>query len=631
MRRTSAVIASVVFAVLWFGAVPGGAAAGKARTPAPPEPPAPSAPLAAPAEGEVLKTLRKGHPRLVATTDMLEQVKKTIAADATAANYYKALKQSADQTLGQKPVEYIIVGPRLLSQSRRCLSRVAALSLMYRLSGDRRYADRAKQELFAAAAFRDWNPSHFLDTAEMTHAFALGYDWLYDYLTAEERVRIRTAIVEKGLKPSLPIYDNNRGWARSNYNWNQVCNGGMTIGALAIADEEPELAAHIVAAAIRSVPRAMQSYAPDGGWAEGPGYWSYATRYNVFMLAALDSALGTDFGLSQLPGFDKAGLFRIHSVGPIGLTFNFADAGDRAGAVCEMFWLARRFNQPIYAWHAREFAGGNPWELLWYDARGKGPKADGLPLDAYFRGIEVAFFRSAWEDRNAVYVGFKGGDNKANHGHLDLGSFVLDALGRRWAVDLGGDDYNLPAYFGNKRWTYFRLRTESHNTLVINGENQDTRAVAPIVAFGSKPERAFAVADLSHAYAPAVRRAHRGIALLERRHVLVQDELEADKPVEVLWGMLTPAKVALRGAEADLVIRDAAMSLRILEPQGAKFDTMSANPPKPQRQNPGITRLVVRLPGPVANARIAILMTPHPTDKSPEKWTGTIKPLAQWD
>ena len=32
-------------------------------------------------------------------------------------------------------------------------------------------------------------------------------------------------------------------------------------------------------------------YGPDGAWAEGPGYWRYATQYNVVFLAALETAL----------------------------------------------------------------------------------------------------------------------------------------------------------------------------------------------------------------------------------------------------------------------------------------------------------------------------------------------------
>ena len=87
------------------------------------------------------------------------------------------------------------------------------------------------------------------------------------------------------------------------------------------------------------------------------------------------------------------------------------------------------------------------FDLLWYRpgaVANQKAKAE-LPLNALFRGVQVAIFRSAWNDPKALYIGVKGGRNGADHSHLDLGSFVLDDLGYRWAVDLGGDDYNLPA------------------------------------------------------------------------------------------------------------------------------------------------------------------------------------------
>ena len=117
-----------------------------------------------------------------------------------------------------------------------------------------------------------------------------------------------------------------------------------------------------------------------------------------------------------------------------------------------MLWMARAMNQPIYAGHERAMADKRPniFHLLWLDNRGRAPQDDDLPRATVYRGVDVAFLRSAWGDPNAIFVGFKGGDNKANHSHLDLGSFVLDALGVRWALDLGSDDYNLPGYFGKK-------------------------------------------------------------------------------------------------------------------------------------------------------------------------------------
>jgi len=428
--------------------------------------PAPSGPGGA-AE-DVLAGLREGHPRLYVTPESIARLKEAVEKDPAARKWRERLEEDARMILGERTVERKLVGPRLLGESRAALRRVSTLAGLFLLDGDRAKAERARKEMLAAAAFTDWNPSHFLDVAEMTNALAIGYDWLFGFLSAEDRAAVRAAIVEKGLKPGLAVYASRRGWPLVHHNWNQVCNGGLAAGALAIAGEEPAVARGVLGKARVSIPRAMASFAPDGGWAEGPGYWNYATHYNVFFLSAAETALATDFGLAKSPGFAETGFFRIHSVGPLGLTFNYADAGDGAGSAPQMLWLSRRFREPAFGRHETALSANRPdfFHLAWFTAQDEKSEPAALPLDALFRGVDVAFFRSAWNDRQAVYVAVKSGDNRANHSHLDLGSFVLDALGERWAVELGGDDYNLPGYFGKKRWEYYRLRTEGQNTLV---------------------------------------------------------------------------------------------------------------------------------------------------------------------
>ena len=165
--------------------------------------------------------------------------------------------------------------------------------------------------------------------------------------------RLQQAMVEKGLKPALKLYRAHSGWTRAHHNWNQVCNGGIGMGALALADVEPQLAGEVLHDASESIQLAMAEFAPDGAWNEGPGYWNYATSYNVVFLAGLQSALGTDFGLSQIGAFKDTGLFPIYVTGPLGRTFNYADGGDHAIFAPQMFWLARKFNQPVLAWYER--------------------------------------------------------------------------------------------------------------------------------------------------------------------------------------------------------------------------------------------------------------------------------------
>src|SRR5205823_3703899 len=188
-----------------------------------------------------------------------------------------------------------------------------------------------------------------------------------------------------------------------------------------------------------------------------------------------------------------------------------------------------------------------------------------------FRGVNVACFRSAWDDPGAFYLAFKGGDNKANHAHLDLGTFVLDALGYRWACDLGSDDYNLPGYFGRQRWTYYRLRTEGHNTLTINDQDQPLTAAAPIIAYQSTPQRAFAVADLSAGYARVATRVWRGVELLNRNTVVIEDEVRAEQGAAVTWNFHTPARVQIddAGTTATLSQGDATLVAKLLSPANA--------------------------------------------------------------
>ncbi len=522
---------------------------------------------------EVMRSLRPDHPRLYVVDDDIATVKGQIKTDARLRRWYDQLRRDAEKMIKEPPVVHRLIGPRLLDQSRAALRRISTLAGLYRLDGDRRKADRARLEMLTAAAFPDWNPSHFLDVAEMTNALAIGYDWLYPMLSDADRATVRQAIVDKGLKPGLQVYASGRGWPTAVHNWNQVCNGGLTAGALAVADREPELARKIVDHARRSIVRAMASFAPDGGWAEGPGYWNYATEYNVFFLSAVESALGTDFSLKSMKGFPETGLFRMQFIGPLNRTFNYADAHDSPGTAAQMFWLAKAFSRPEYAAHEIRSIGDRAgiFHLLW-SANLHALAADAAqPLDQIYRGIDVAFFRSAWNDKSAIFVGFKGGDNKANHSHLDLGTFVLDALGQRWAEDLGGDDYNLPGYFGKERWNYYRLRTEGHNTLTIRGENQNPKARAPLIAFHSDPRRAFAVADLTEAYAPQVRKAWRGIAMLDLRHVVIEDEIEASSPVDVIWNFHTRAQVEIHGSRATLTSNTARLELQISNPPGARL------------------------------------------------------------
>jgi len=583
-----------------------------------------------PTEATVLKTLKSGHPRLIVLAADLARINAYIASDPVAKGYLDALVKKGDKLLTEPVSKRVLVGPRLLAVSREVLDRIYTLALLHRITGEAKYLDRARDELVGVAKFPDWNPSHFLDVAEMTHAFAIGYDWLHAKLSTGERAAVKKAIVELGLKPAKTAYEAKAWWTTDEFNWNNVCNGGILVGALAVGDEEPALASYLAYRAVVNLPKALASYAPDGAWAEGPGYWGYATRYSVAAFASLKSALGTDFGLSSMPGLAEAGLYRMSVAGPTSKFFNYADCGENAGSDASLFWLGRRYSRALYAWGERTYTGknGSHRDLIWYDERGT--QADLLKEspDAWFEGPEVVVMRGGWADPDATFVAFKGGDNQANHAHLDLGTFVLDALGQRWAMELGGDDYNLPGYFGSQRWTYYRLATEGQNTLLMAGANQDEKATADITVFKASSKASCAVTDLTKAYAPkGATRVWRGVALLaDRERVLIVDEIEAQKSVDLVWGMHTKASISLSGKSATLSLGGKKLEVKLLT-TGASLSQNAVDLAAPRKPTTGVSKLKVQLKTTTSGTlRIAVLFTP---DGAPTTAVSP-RPLSEW-
>ena len=606
-----------------------------------------------------LDTLQKQHPRLFLHDSDLPMLKHAIATDPFIKQQFEDMKSYADQLLTIPADVYYIGGVEhtLLDTSRDMEARVFALAGVYRITGDTRYAERATQEMLAAAAFPDWYPTHFLDTGEMTATLGLGYDWLYPVLSPADRSTIKNAIATKGIDPWLDRIKNGEAIHHEHNNWNQVCNGGESVGALAIVDEEPERALAILDHAHAAITNIMQLFAPDGGFEEGPTYWLYATAYNLMYIDALNTALGSDFGVSKATGFDRTGDYHIQADGPTYLLSNFGDAGiGGASPTAQMFWLARRFNKPVYAEHERDVERFNKTSarptptphgeqadtkttgrgrfalmlLIWSAEQARMPAASSsaqLPLVESFSRVAQAYLRSAWDDPSAWYIGFKGGDAHASHGHLDLGSFVMDALGQRWASDLGPDSYGLPGYFGPKRWTYYRMRTEGHNTLTIDGQNQDLDAKAPLSSSGTMGDTLYAIADLGQAYKGKLTSWNRGVALLDKQRMLVQDEIVPAQPVEVVWNFHTFATVQIGadGRSATLTQNGATLHAKIIAPGDVSFTTVSTQPPAPQEPNPGLTNLVIPIPKQSSATTIAVLFT-----RSGDDSTAEIKPLSDW-
>lgn len=501
------------------------------------------------------------HPRLLLPKGAEKKLLKQINRDEVWKEIHTATLGEADRIITLPVNERIKTGMRLLAVSRENLRRIFILSYAYRMTGQEKYLVRAEQEMLKAASFSDWNPSHFLDVGEMTMALGIGYDWLYPALSEASRRTIREAIVEKGFKPS---YDTAYNWfVDAEHNWNQVCNGGLAFGAIAVAESEPEWAQKIIDRAIDKVRLPMRHYAPDGAYPEGPGYWGYGTLFNVLLIGGLESTFGTDYGLSQMPGFMQTGTYEMQMVSPLIKHFNYMDNSYEPESSSAPFWFYSKTQDPSVLCQqvsilqrdtAKKYLKDRvlPAMLIW--GAGAPMEKAVAPQETFWAGrgnTPVCVMRSGWGDPNARFVGVKLGSPSINHGHMDVGSFVFEADGVRWAIDLGSEDYNTTETRGvdlwnmaqqSQRWDVFRYNNRSHNTLTFNDKLQRVNGSAQIIESDSATARRFVKTDLTPVYAGQVDKVERTISLVDNDYLLIEDEITAGKNyTRMRWTLMTRA------------------------------------------------------------------------------------------
>ena len=554
------------------------------------------------------KTQLPSHPRILLLKGEETAIIKTIANDVTWKKVHTTILLECDNILTKSPVKRILIGRRLLDKSREALRRIFYLSYAWRTTNDIKYMNRAEKEMLAVSAFTDWNPSHFLDVAEMTMAVSIGYYWLFNSLSAGSKEIIKNAIIEKGLKASLDPRNNS--WLKVTHNWNQVCNAGMTYGALAVFEDQPDLSVQFINRAASSIKLPMEDYMPDGNYPEGYSYWGYGTSFNVMYISALEKVLGKMFDYSDKTGFFKTAGFLENMTGPTGSCFNFSDCGERGGLHPAMFWFANRLNDPSLLWSEKKHITGDlqandrllPAIMIW----GSGLKIDKIaaPAKTMWVGMgknPVSLMRTSWSDPNAIYVAMKGGSPKVNHAHMDVGSFVMEADGIRWAMDFGSQDYNSLESKGvslwgmaqnSQRWEVFRYNNFVHNTLTVNGQLQQVAGFAPIINYSDNSSLMNAITDMTQVYENQLKTASRGIAIVDKQYVGVRDEIEtlADKTV-IRWTMLTSAEVKITGNNtAELTKNGKKLIIKVAEPSGITMKTWTTVPPHDyDAQNPGTT------------------------------------------
>lgn len=568
-------------------------------------------------EKYIKSNLRKSSPRLILTPAIEKSLKAKLKSDPLVKNYYAAMKLNAAQIQKEPLLTREVIGRRLLSTSREMLYRMNVLCMVYRIEKDPAILRRIDEEVKAVAGFTDWNPSHYLDVAEMSMALAIALDWAGDGLPRTTVDLMKDALIEKGIRPSFAS-ERAPSWVTASHNWNQVCNGGMIAAAIMIADRDPALAARTIHRSLEGMPNALAAYGPDGLYPEGATYWGYGTSFSVYTSSLLRSAFGTDFGIAKYPAFVESAAFRLLSVAPSGWYYNFADCGDRNGSSGDitLAWFAKETGNPLYLEREKfmkspkdlgklsRLAGGG---LVWLSQFEKGNETQ-LPLVWKGEGHNpVVIFRGGENDPRQFYFGGKGGRATVNHGNMDAGSFILEIDGVRWSIDPGNQSYNEIEQTGFnlwgtcqtcERWQLLTKNNFGHSTLTVNNALHINNGFASLADFkrGERPEATF---DMKDVFGGALNSATRRFVKENDHTILIEDKFQLnDSTKSLTWQLVTAADVEVVKGGAVLRQDGKTLKLENLSHPEVRVSVISLDPPPLEldRRIENLKRIEIRLP-----------------------------------
>ena len=580
-----------------------------------------------PAFGYVSST----HPRLLFNKVEEKEVKKLIKKDPLAGNLASFLKEKADSMVILPQLTYDLNKyGNILYTSRTYVTRLGTLSLAYRLYGEQKYLDAVNKTLLWICGYKDWDPKHFLDTAEMTTAVAIAYDWLFDALPESTRQKVKESIYKNAISIVLREYEKGGpgSWAKRETNWNVVCNTGMTLGALAVAEDYPKETATILENAARYMPNCLKHFAPDGVCYESLTYWGYTTSYLALYLKAVEQNGGDQAGIGQLPGISKTALYFKRTLTPSGQQFNFGNTtiGEALNTPSFFFfskyyrlpevaeWFRTEINQSIQgkkALHPLFFL-----TLPWFDAKSPTKTENIPPLEVYHNSInDLLVLNGNRKEKGSIFLVAKGGTPNQAHQQMDCGTFIIESDSVSWTEDLGADDYALPGFWdykpGGDRWKYFRNNNFSHNTLNIDRQPQYANGKAFVCEENTHTAQPYARLDLSEVYKVQACKAFRKFTLVNDHTVEVEDKVELRNPSStVFWTAATKADVTINGSVAQLQKDGKVFYFRILSPEGATFHTYPAYNTYPgEKPIKGITMLEIACPAQGGKAKITVEMS----------------------
>ncbi len=585
------------------------------------------------------------HPRVYVDAERFAEVRENIENDPTMKAWYDKIMMEAEGYLDTYALYFERSdGVRLLAVSNLMVARMSALGLAYQMTGDTKYAEAAWRDLEAVSNFSDWNPSHYLDVTTMSHGIAIGYSWFYDWLSEEQKNIIVEGFIRCGLNSYIESLDMRDWWTYVNSNWNPWCHGGLMTAIVAMSDRLGERGMYALDRAFPYLEYLYPEFVPDGAWVEGISYHATTLSYLSQWCATMETATGKDFGYWDLPGMELTPYYG-EALSGAGGVYNYGDNTEVVSNCAAQAWFAYKYqdNGLMQMRYSNILSRG--LATNWYDLLMLRPEmmngSSSMSNDMLYQDKNIVSLRTSWTDAlNGFFVGAKGGQNGESHFHYDLGGFVMDVGGVRFAYELGREGYALTA---NDTETYqYKKRAEGHNTYVINPDEtpgQGDTALAEVTKFVSKEKGSYAVIDLTQVYGEALDMKRGFLLTNDRQSLIIQDEVSLAGASEVYWFMHTAGDIEVAEDGKSVYITNSGVTIKMemlgSDDGGAKFEVRDALPLdttpwlEGQGRNEKYKKLTIHWDN-VQSYTLALAVS-QVIDRSVPTYTQEVVPIANWE
>jgi len=579
---------------------------------------------------EAIQRVPRQRPRLFFPGERLKQVRQWAGGELKPAinSLVASCEREVDEELVAEP-GYRPKGPdygpwaiNVMRTTRPPMDVMERCALAYLITGNQRLGQEAKRRLQHFFSWDPDGPTSFFAYDEppmwMMMRGTRAYDWTYDLFTPEERAKIepnmraRAAQFLKQLQ-RLPFESNP-------YN----SHAGRLPGflgecALSFIHEWPEARDWLEYATLLYYTSYPAWGGDDGGWQEGPGYWSAYMRFALHYVVALREAAGVD--LMEKPFFRSTPYYGLYTATPYHQHSPFGDGQTSSprGLGSLMYVFSTLTQSPYFRWYADESQvtiGADVLSLATYDPKLQAQSPLELPQARSFPAVGLASFHTALGDRenDVSFLMRSSPYGGVSHGHADQNAYVIEAFGRGLAIATG-----YYPWYGSPHHHQWTRATKAVNSILVDGQGQVPRrwdANGELIAFESVDGYDYAEAEAAPAYLGRMERFRRHVVHVRPGVFVLFDDLRAPEPARLQW--LLHAYKQIDVDETTRVLRiensPAAMNVHLLLPDKVDFTQTDKYDPEPESTKgrwSNTWHLTASTVAPARSTRFLAVLMPH--------------------